>query len=312
MKVLLAVDGSPCSLAAVDEAARMPWPQGSEVKIISAVEMPTPVVVGTLPVPANYYAEWETALEDQAVSNTTRALARFHVNAGEGIAATASTIKGEPKIAILEEAERWGADLLIVGTHGYTAFERFWLGSVSRAIASHAHCSVEIVRRPEELNQAAGKKAMKILLAVDGSGCSDQAVDEVAERPWPEGSEVCVLSAIHLPMTPTPETWALPDSYYSRIEKDGREYAEDITGKAVVRLKESNRWRDIPLALTSQAIVGHAEEVIINAAKEWQADLIVLGSHGYRGFRKFLLGSVSQAVASHAPCSVQIVRGQNG
>jgi nucleotide-binding universal stress UspA family protein len=311
MKVLLAVDGSPFSLAAVDEAARIPWPPGSEVKIISAIEMPTPVVVGTLPMPDNYYAEWERALEDQALTNTTRAIARFYENGGAGVEATAKTVKGDPKMAIIEEAERWGADLIIVGTHGYNAFERFWLGSVSRAVASHAHCSVEIVRQPEIAEQAA-KKAMKILLAVDGSACGERAVEEIAERPWPSGTEVCVVSAIHLPMTPTPETWALPDSYYAHAEKVGRGHAQEVIEKAIARLKESNAEREVPLAVISKAIVGHAEEVIISTAKEWGADLILLGSHGYRGFQKFLLGSVSQAVASHAPCSVQIVRAPAG
>lgn len=312
IKVLLSVDGSPCSSAVIDEAARMPWPPGSEVKIISAVELPTPVVVGTLPMPDNYYAEWEKALDEQAVANTTRAIARFYENGGAGVEATAKTVKGDPKVAILEEAEHWGADLLMVGTHGYNAFERFWLGSVSRAIASHAHCSVEIVRQPKESGQTGGKKAMKILLAVDGSACGDLATEEIAERPWPVGSEVCVLSVIHLPMTPTPETWALPDSYYAKAEKDGRDHAEEVVGKAIARLKESNAGREVPLALTSQTIIGHAEEVIINTAKEWNADLIVLGSHGYRGFQKFLLGSVSQAVAWHAQCSVEIVRAKKG
>jgi nucleotide-binding universal stress UspA family protein len=62
------------------------------------------------------------------------------------------------------------------------------------------------------------------------------------------------------------------------------------------------------LILTGKTLVGHAEEIIIETAKDWGADLIVLGSHGYRAIERFLLGSVSQAVASHAPCSVEIVR----
>ncbi len=303
MKILLAVDGSPCSLAAVEEAARRQWPAGSEIEIVSAMELPTPVVVGTLPMPDTYYGEWEKAIEDQAAANTARALTRLQEKGGAEISATTKTLRGEPKVAILEEAERWGADLLIVGTHGYNAFERFWLGSVSRAIASHAHCSVLIVRKPET---SVGGSAFRILLAVDGSECGNLAVDEVANGSWPAGSEVCVLSAIHLPMSPTPETWALPDSYYAQVEKEGREHAQEVIENVVARLKASER--DIPLTVSSKAVVGHAEETIISAAKEWKADLIVLGSHGYSGFKRFLLGSVSQAVASHAPCSVEIVR----
>ncbi|MBS1787169.1 MAG: universal stress protein [Acidobacteria bacterium] len=311
MKILVAVDGSPFSLAAVDEASRMPWPTGSEVKFVSTVEMPTPVVVGTMPMPDNYYTEWEKALEDQAVSNTANALARFYEKGGAGVEASAKTLKGDPKVSIVEEAEHWGADLIIVGTHGYNAFERFWLGSVSRSVASHAHCSVEIVRQAKNESPSPVKR-MKILLAVDGSECGNKALEEVATRPWPAGSEVCVLSVIHLPMTPTPETWALPNSYYAQVEKIGREQADEIVKKAIDRLSESNASREIPLTLLGQAIIGHAEETIIGTAKEWGADLIVLGSHGYRGFRRFLLGSVSQAVASHAPCSVEIVRAHEG
>lgn len=307
MKVLVAVDGSPFSLAAVDEAVRMPWPDGSEVKFVSAIEMPTPVVVGTMPMPDNYYTEWEKALEDQAIASTTNALARFNEKGITGVETSAKTVKGDPKVSIVEEAERWGADLIIVGTHGYNAFERFWLGSVSRSIASHAHCSVEIVRQPKDSAES-DTKPMRILLAVDGSVCGEKALEEIAERHWPAGSEVCVLSAIHLPMTPTPETWALPNSYYAQAEKIGRDHADEVVKKAVARLSESNASRKAPLTLIGQAIIGHAEETIIGTAKEWGADLIVLGSHGYRGFRKFLLGSVSQAVASYAPCSVEIVR----
>jgi len=149
---------------------------------------------------------------------------------------------------------------------------------------------------------------MRILLAVDGSEFSDAVVEEVANRPWPQECDVHVISAVHLPFTPTPETWALPESHYSQLEKAGREQAALAVNRAISRLRESDSEREAPLALTSDVIIGHAEDVIIETATEWGADLVVLGSHGYRGFRRFLLGSVSQAVASRAPCSVEIVR----
>ena len=149
---------------------------------------------------------------------------------------------------------------------------------------------------------------MRILLAVDGSEFSDVVVEEVANHPWPQECDVHIVSAVHLPFTPTPETRALPESYYSQLEKAGREQAALAVNRAVSRLRESNSQREAPLALTSDVIIGRAEEVIIETAKGWGADLIVLGSHGYRGFTRFLLGSVSQAVVLRAPCSVEIVR----
>jgi nucleotide-binding universal stress UspA family protein len=60
---------------------------------------------------------------------------------------TTAVIDGSPKSAILEEAETFGADLIVVGSHGYGAVDRFMLGSVSHAVSLHAKCSVEIVRK---------------------------------------------------------------------------------------------------------------------------------------------------------------------
>lgn len=298
MRILLAVDGSDYSLAAVEEAARQPWPEKSELRIVSVAE----ILSLTIP------EEWERIFEEHAISNLTQAMTRFGEIAGARTEVSTKLLKGNPKEVLLDEAEDWGADLLIVGTHGYNALERLWLGSVSRAVVARARCSVLIVRRRKVPRESGG--AMRILLAVDGSECGNAAVEEIANRPWPRGSEVYVVSAIHLPFVPTPETRALPNSDYSQLEKAGRSLAEAAVKNAISRLEESNAARETPLKLMSKAIVGHAEETIIETAKSWGADQIVLGSHGYRGIQRFLLGSVSQAVASHAPCSVEIVRAQ--
>jgi nucleotide-binding universal stress UspA family protein len=149
---------------------------------------------------------------------------------------------------------------------------------------------------------------MRILLAVDGSEFGDAAVEEIADRPWAPGSKVPVISVIHLPLEPGPDVWALPESYYFKLEKAERERAGSVVNHAIARLRESDAERDTPLSLTSETIVGRPAETIIETAKRWGADLVALGSHGRRGFTRFLLGSVSYEVASHAPCSVQIVR----
>jgi len=306
MKILLAVDGSEAGLAAVEETARTPWPEGSTVRIVSVTDIPFPTQQWAMPMPTGSYEEWERIFEERSVENTAQAMARFGEIAGAQTEVTAKTLKGDPKMAILDEAELWGADLIVVGTHGYNALERLWLGSVSRAVTSHAECSVEIARRGE--SRRADGKAMRILLAVDGSEFGDTAVEEVANRPWPPGSEVHVISIIHLPFEPGPEVWALPESHFFRLESAERERAGSVINRAISRLRESGAERETPLTLTSETIVGRPAETIIETAKKWGADLIALGSHGYRGFTRFLLGSVSYAVASHAPCSVEIVR----
>jgi nucleotide-binding universal stress UspA family protein len=298
MRILLAVDGSEHSLTAAAEAGRSPWPAGSVVRILSVAEMSMPETPENLPLAEGSYAEWQRIFEARAVAHATAAAARFAEAGGAQTEVVTQTRAGNPKELILREAETWNADLLLLGTHGYNRFQRMWLGSVSRALAAQAHCSVRIVRpRPNTT-----RTAMKILLATDGSECSEQAVAVVADRPWPAGSELRILSVLHLPFTPSPETWGLPDSYYSELERRGYAQANAALNQAMSRLQGT------PLAVTHDAIPGHAEEKILETARDWAADLILLGSHGRSGWQRFWLGSVSQAVVSHAPCSVEIVR----
>jgi nucleotide-binding universal stress UspA family protein len=148
---------------------------------------------------------------------------------------------------------------------------------------------------------------MKILLATDGSDCSKAAVNSVAERPWPEGSEVKIISAIEIPYVPTTEAWVLPDRYYDELEVAVKAQAETAIKDAVEQIKSG---RTAELKVIGEVRSGSAKDVILDEAEKWNADLIVLGSHGYSGLQRFLLGSVSQAVATHAHCSVEIVRGR--
>ena len=143
---------------------------------------------------------------------------------------------------------------------------------------------------------------MKILLAVDGSEGSQYAVASVAGRPWPAESQVHLVSALELPFMPTPETWALPDSYYTQLEEAAHEAAQAALTTANEKLQGTN------LTVTSVIKTGPAKTVILEEAEAWGAELIVMGSHGYSGWQRFWLGSVSNAVAAQAHCSVEIVR----
>ncbi|MBS1810578.1 MAG: universal stress protein [Acidobacteria bacterium] len=145
---------------------------------------------------------------------------------------------------------------------------------------------------------------MKILLAVDGSTGSDAATQQILSRPWPEGSEVKIISVAELLTTVTPENFWVPANYYLKLEQSLQEQARTAIERAEARFKEANS----PLKVSTEIINGVAKDVIVEEAERWGADMIVLGSHGYRGLKKLWYGSVSQAVAAHAHCSVEIVR----
>jgi nucleotide-binding universal stress UspA family protein len=144
---------------------------------------------------------------------------------------------------------------------------------------------------------------MKILLAVDGSPFGEEAAREVARRPWPEGSEVRVISAAQPGYAPT----GLPAHYLDDLVKEADEKAQAAIDAA---LKIVGERAGPPLKVSSAKEQGAPVRVILKGAEEWGADLIVLGSHGYGFWDRLLLGSVSQAVAAHAKCSVEIVRSQ--
>lgn len=145
---------------------------------------------------------------------------------------------------------------------------------------------------------------MKILIAVDGSPYSDAALDEVAQRPWPKGSEILIVTAYEFPVAATPEVWALPPDYYDQLERAVRAHADSIIDVAVVKLTKA-----LPdVTVKAKAIAGSPKRVIADEAENWKADLIVVGSHGYPAWERLLLGSVSQAVVSHARCSVEVIR----
>jgi nucleotide-binding universal stress UspA family protein len=144
---------------------------------------------------------------------------------------------------------------------------------------------------------------MKILLAIDGSTCSDAAVEEVARRPWLEGSLVKVLTALETPMRPTPGGWALPLNHFEELDATLCKQGENLVNHALQKLK-SNKT----LSVDAMLAPGSPRPVIRDEAENWGADLIVLGSHGYGTWKRFLMGSVSQAVVSHAKCSVEVVR----
>jgi nucleotide-binding universal stress UspA family protein len=146
---------------------------------------------------------------------------------------------------------------------------------------------------------------MKILLAVDGSTYSDVAVNQVARRPWPEGSKIKVVSVAEWDIHFTPEVGLLPAQFYDDLERAARSHAETVVTSAVATIREQVGPM---LRITGEVLVGAPKGVIVDEAEHWGAELIVVGSHGHRGDRRFLLGSVALAVAAQAKCSVEIVR----
>lgn len=143
---------------------------------------------------------------------------------------------------------------------------------------------------------------MRTLVAIDGSECSMRALEYVAHRPWNQDDQFMVISVVE----PNPADYgigAMPPPAGSIIDRMFDESAE-ISGKAASRLLEALPTNPIQVTVET----GPVAETICDKAARWEADLIILGSHGRKGIAHFLLGSVAEEVLKKSPCSVEVIK----
>jgi nucleotide-binding universal stress UspA family protein len=148
MKILIATDGSEFSRFAVGKACEVSAALSSvEIRVISAYELPGPVAAGPVVAMPTYTQEiidGLSALSEAVVDEAQKEIAARLPKAK----VSTKTFCGKPAAVILDEAEDWGADLIVVGSHGNGFWTRALLGSVSDAVVHHAKCSVLVVRKP--------------------------------------------------------------------------------------------------------------------------------------------------------------------
>jgi len=144
---------------------------------------------------------------------------------------------------------------------------------------------------------------MKILLAVDGSEFSQAATQAIVARMRAESAEVLVLRVVEPRIySIAPQIAAGYALEQDKILKEDFQHAQESVNEA------SQALRSAGFSVTTRVIESEARTGILDIAAEWRADLIVLGSHGRKGLRRFLLGSIAESVARHAQCSVLVVR----
>ena len=290
MKVLVAVDHSEASQAVLKEVAARPWPPKSCMEVLNVVE------------PAHLWTVSQTAEEAIRLSTDLVNRAAEELR-GWDLEASGVSLKGDAKRVILDRAKETKADFVFVGSQGVSALAHFLLGNVASAVVRHAPCSVEIVRA------RAGKPpgVHKILLATDGSEFAARAARSIAERPWPAGTEVGVLSVVELVMGSAQALFEPPYVDPEQLEplrEDAMKRAQNAVSAAVEILSKT-----FPKVSESiSVLLSGPKNVIIEGADQSRTDLIVVGSHGHHGIERFLLGSVSEAVALHAHCSVEVIR----
>jgi nucleotide-binding universal stress UspA family protein len=238
---------------------------------------------------------------DDVETEAAKALVKSAVDrlTSRGLEAYWVVTKGNPRTAIVDYAREWGPDFVFIGSHGHSGLTRFFLGSVAKTVLRQAPCSVGILRpfKGDRLE----KVGMKILVATDGSKFSEAAVRSVVERVWPKQTKIKLVSVID-------PSDLLVSPLYGRAEIVFR--ADEVKKKQAQEALISAGAILAEAGLKSAGVVltGDAKTRIIDEAKEWGADLVVVGAQGRGGIDRFLQGSVSEAVAIHAHCSVEVIR----
>ena len=314
MRILIGYDGSLCADAALDDLARAGLPEVAETQILSVAEVWLP------PPPPSAYEIVEQAREVKVPSDLRHVYTKGCEAAKAALASaqracdrlkkifpkwdvSADSACGSAAWELVFKADNWKPDLVVVGSHGRTAFGRFVLGSVSQRVLSEARCSVRIARgRVDEPNTPS-----RIIIGVDGSPGSEAAVKAAATRTWPADSEV-MLVVVDDPLVPDYLGKLIPP-IAKTIEEDKQEekaWAKRIATRSLELLGQSS------VRVTDMLREGDPKSELPRVAEEWGADCIFVGSTGFSNrFERFVLGSVSAAVAARAHCSVEVVRQQS-
>jgi nucleotide-binding universal stress UspA family protein len=315
MKVLIAYDGSDCAKAAIDDLRRAGLPAKTEAVILTVADV-WPHLLDqerTPDDPISNPAFQRLTRRSRAEANQSMADAREIAQHGAervrsmfaGWAVTGEAAAGLPAWAAIKRAEDLRADLIVVGSQGRSAVGRAVMGSVSQKILHHANCSVRVGRRPEGADEKSDRP-VKIVLGVDGSVGAAIAVSAVANRTWPAGSEVRVVTAADLRvllfMLAAGEAAPAPQPYLITPAEDEHSYARRMLNSVTEELRSAGLWAN-PLIRE-----GDPKRVLVHEANEWGADCIFVGAQGLGRMERFVIGSVSASVASRAHCSVEIVR----
>ena len=293
MKLLLAVDSITTLDILVNEMMTRTWPSGAEARVLSIVE-DAEVPLETWREEGYGVAAVRQEMRRRGEQITALAVERLREM---GIPGEVVIMRGNPHFLISFVARKWPADLILIRAHNRADFRNWMLGSVAKSVIESAPCSVEVVRDADEPHSVNGNGRMRILLATDGSGVSLAAAQAVAETSWPKHSQVKVVNVINPIIYSLEEIGLLSDK--------GTDRAHRAIGQAIRVLNGT------PLKVSGEVIAGGTERQIIDRAKNWDADLIVVGTHQRRGLKRLLFGSTSDIVANRAHCSVRIIRVSN-
>ncbi len=299
MKILLAVDNSPHSKVAVDVLLNRLWPDGSEFKVFCAVERRDPIFAVMQPKEKNEVQEKALA----AAHEFTQEVARKIEAAFAKCTASGEAKFGSGKELIIAHSS-WPADLIVMGSRGRQGIPRIVLGSVSQTVLLYGQCST-LIARYQQAHEGTALFDHNVLVAIDASDHSRNAMDWVLKLPWHDNTKFVLISILPLMVDHFANGI---DALHTRGVAGAREEQLQI-GKEFLK-KSLTRFQNTfgSDRVTAELVEGSPAEAILKKAREWPAGLVVLGSRAHGPMKRMMMGSVSQEVVLQAPCPVEVVK----
>jgi nucleotide-binding universal stress UspA family protein len=305
MRILIGYDGTNGADAALEDLARAGLPPDAEAMVLTVADASMAVAsrafamtaTGTTVPPFDHRQNEAASAVERAREVAADAAERLRTRF-PGWHVSPDVWGGSPASSIALKADAWRPDLVVVGWRGQTKPVRLLLGSVARKVLSESRCSVRISRA----QAGVPGQPMRILVGHDGGGSGQAALLAAAARSWPAGSKIRAVAVhdadVSADLGPefSPDTWPMPD-----IPHDGnilREVLDDDVASV------QRPGLDVYAELAS----GVPTSVLLRTARRWSADCIFVGTTSRSRASRFLLGSVSSAVAERALCSVEVVR----
>jgi nucleotide-binding universal stress UspA family protein len=293
-RILFATDFSRWARRAEDYACSLACSWRASLTVLSVAEFP-PGLNPNYPVNQQYLADLLKNASSQLVDLKGRAERR-------GIAVTTRVATGIPSEEVITAAQAEDSDLIVVGTKGKTGLEHVLLGSTAERVIRGAPCPVLTVRmEPADIEEESvlsrPVSLERILVPVDFSDCSLDALEYAAMVAQQASASLMLLHVLE------PVSYGL-DFAFSHVA--AREHVREIWTKRLEELTAALKVAHVPVE--SQLRGGFPSDSILDSARTLPCDLIVMGTHGRRGFSHALSGSVAEAVLRKARCPVIAVR----
>jgi nucleotide-binding universal stress UspA family protein len=283
-RVLVATGGSPWSYTAVTYAIALAAYTGAELRILTVLtsavtSYATPDVLSSSELVLDSLDRQGQALLAQAAARAAEA----------GVHQVPFLKWGNVSETIIQTAVEEACDLIVLGARHVTGLKRLMVGGTSNAVAAKAHQAVLIVKQPPAVAPDA-PFWQRVLVATGGSPWSDVAVEHALELARQQHLDLDILHV---------------DSARPR-QRDAL-YTATAEGKNILALAEA-RATAAGVTCQTQLTYGNIAETILDTAMQQQSDLIILGSRGLTGWKRLMLGSISNAVAAKSPLPVLIVK----